>query len=150
MGWPSLVLHVAEATLSIVGGYHSYIAITNLQQYESMTKKAAKISSIADDQLDRTRKTHASGAISLLVSVVTSVSLAFDNTLSAQWRFVLSAANAAFLTGARLYMGDFWVEKSKVPIAQGYNQGIEYSKTVCTYLQYLAAVWALDSVVILL
>jgi hypothetical protein len=57
--------HLAQAGLCAYTGYMSYSAITKLQQYEEKSKKLAKFSSIAAEQLHKTRTTQASGAIAV-------------------------------------------------------------------------------------
>ncbi len=57
--------HLAQAGLCAYTGYMSYTAITKLQQYEEKSKKLAKFSSIAAEQLHKTRTTQASGAIAV-------------------------------------------------------------------------------------
>ena len=58
-------LHLAQFTLSGYGLFNSWIAITNLRQYEEKSEKAAKWSNTAADQLHRTRTTQASGLIAV-------------------------------------------------------------------------------------
>lgn len=65
MGWVLFLLHGAQVALSASGGYFSYIAITNLQQWEGPAKKAANYSGTADSELQMTRKTQAAGALSV-------------------------------------------------------------------------------------
>lgn len=57
------ILHTGQVALCAYGAYVSYIAITNLQQYEETSKKAAKYSTEAEHQLHKTRTTQSSGAI---------------------------------------------------------------------------------------
>lgn len=61
----SAILHAAQAALSAYGLYYSYQCITKLRQYEERSKKAAKYSNTAADQLHRTRTTQASAAIAV-------------------------------------------------------------------------------------
>lgn len=57
--------HVLQVFLASYGGYNSYIAIRNLQEYEESVRKAAKWSNEAQHQLDRTRSTQAAGVVSV-------------------------------------------------------------------------------------
>ena len=57
------LLHTGQVALCAYGAYVSYIAIRNLQEYEDMSKKAAKYSFEAERQLHKTRTTQSSGAI---------------------------------------------------------------------------------------
>lgn len=51
--------------LSTYGAYNSYIAITNLQTYEATSKKLAEWSSEAAKQLNKTRTTQATAAVTV-------------------------------------------------------------------------------------
>jgi hypothetical protein len=65
---PSAILSVLYAFQAAYSAYNLYLAsisISNLQQYEDATKKAAKYSNIAENQLHKTRTTQASGAITV-------------------------------------------------------------------------------------
>ena len=57
--------HIGQLLYSLYGGYISYIAITNLQKYEEISKKAAEWSEEAENQLWKTRTTQASGALAV-------------------------------------------------------------------------------------
>lgn len=59
------LMHVCQAILCGYGAYQSYVAITNLRKYEETTKKLAKWSSTAEEQLHKTRTTQASGALAV-------------------------------------------------------------------------------------
>jgi hypothetical protein len=56
-------LHGIQIAISAYALFHSSIAIPNLQKYEENSKKAAKISSTAEHELNMTRKTQAAGAV---------------------------------------------------------------------------------------
>jgi len=65
---PSAILSVLYAFQAAYSGYNLYLAsisISNLQQYEETSKKAAKYSKIAEKQLHKTRTTQASGTIAV-------------------------------------------------------------------------------------
>jgi hypothetical protein len=59
------LLHALQASFSAYTLYLSSIAIRNLQKYEKTSKKAAKYSNTAEQQLHKTRTTQASGALSV-------------------------------------------------------------------------------------
>jgi hypothetical protein len=59
------LLHALQAFFSAYTLYLSSIAVQNLQKYEKTSKKAAKYSNIAGQQLHKTRTTQASGALSV-------------------------------------------------------------------------------------
>lgn len=54
-----------QAAFSAYNLYLASISITNLQKYEEKSKKAAKYSNIAENQLHKTRTTQASGTIAV-------------------------------------------------------------------------------------
>lgn len=56
-------LHGVQVALSAYALLHSSISIPNLQKYEETSKKAARISSTAENELNMTRKTQAAGAV---------------------------------------------------------------------------------------
>lgn len=58
-------LAAAQVALGLYGAYHSYVAITLLQEYEGVTKKAAEWSTEAQRQLDQTRSTQGAGAVAV-------------------------------------------------------------------------------------
>ena len=60
------LLHALQASFGAYTLYLSSISIRNLQKYEESSKKAAKYSNIAEQQLHKTRTTQASGALSVL------------------------------------------------------------------------------------
>ena len=59
------LLHALQASFSAYTVYLSSISIRNLQKYEETSKKAAKYSNIAEQQLHKTRTTQASGTLSV-------------------------------------------------------------------------------------
>ena len=60
--YPTTILTPLLALLSLYAAQKSYIAITNLQQYEETSEKAAKYLEKAAEELYQTRVTQASGA----------------------------------------------------------------------------------------
>ena len=59
------LLHVPQAFLSAYIIYLSSITIPKLQRYEAMSEKAAQYSSTAEHQLQKTRTTQTSGALTV-------------------------------------------------------------------------------------
>ena len=78
---PTIFLTPVLALLSLYAGQKSYIAITNLQQYEERTEKAAKHLDKAAHDLYKTRVTQASGAAAVRIPLSSSQSL-YGSTLS--------------------------------------------------------------------
>ena len=64
---PTTFLTPFLALLSLYAGQKSYIAITNLQQYEERSEKAAKHFDKAAQDLYKTRVTQASGAAAVCI-----------------------------------------------------------------------------------
>lgn len=64
---PTTFLAPLLALLSLYAGQKSYIAITNLQQYEERTEKAAKHLEKAASDLYKTRVTQATGAAAVCI-----------------------------------------------------------------------------------
>jgi hypothetical protein len=122
-----ILQHVCQVVLSLYGLRYSFTAITNLQKYEEATKKAAKWSKEAEDQLFKTRMTQGTGIITvhnphppdsdhaLTGNVQVSLSLVASLTISIA-RFKLppwavyasSPTMLAIVLGARLYIKNFW------------------------------------------
>jgi hypothetical protein len=64
----SAIMSFFYASLAGFGGYNLYlvsISISNLQGYEETSKKAAKYSNVAENQLHKTRTTQATGAVAV-------------------------------------------------------------------------------------
>lgn len=59
------VLHLAQAGLSGYSLFHAYISISNLHQYEAKMEKAAEWSGAAEHELNKTRTTQTSSALSV-------------------------------------------------------------------------------------
>lgn len=81
---PTTFLTPLLALLSLYAAQKSYIAVTNLLQYEKRSKKAAKYLDKAADDLYKTRVTQASGAAAVCIplcspqaSYSTSLSVSF-------------------------------------------------------------------------
>jgi hypothetical protein len=64
------IVHLGQALLSCYGALHSYLAVTNLQKYESTSEKLAEWSKDAANELHKTRTTQTTAA--LAVSLVLS------------------------------------------------------------------------------
>lgn len=72
---PTTIFTPLLALLSLYAGQKSYIAITNLQQYEERSEKAAKHLDKAAHDLYKTRVTQASGAAAVCIPLSSSQSL---------------------------------------------------------------------------
>lgn len=158
------VLHALQASFSAYTLYLSSISIRNLQKYEETSKKAAKYSNIAEQQLHKTRTTQASAALSVhpshsaisaplthyqvLFSFLSSLSLAayqiFSGRLGMTGAVLVASANVAALEMARQHVGAFWKGKAKVPLpgVGEYNDAISKTQEVKLNMLYLVASWA--------
>ncbi|KAF2150025.1 hypothetical protein K461DRAFT_296419 [Myriangium duriaei CBS 260.36] len=141
-------VHLAQATLSGYGLVHSLIAIKNLRQWESTSEKAAKVSDVAATQLYRTRTTQGAGLMAILYSLI--VSLALATRWASFSEFIQMLASPTVLIAVLLVRGhvhNFWTNKSKVPMAAGYNAAINSTEQLLNILQYLEWSWALTSLI---
>ncbi|KAF2230950.1 hypothetical protein EV356DRAFT_535905 [Viridothelium virens] len=134
-------LHLAQAGIAGYGLYVSSISITNLQKYEKRTKQAAKYSQSAADQLYKTRTTQSAGAVAILISLLTSLYLAFGSGYPSSSKLTLTLANAGMALIVRTYMLDFWRSSAKVPFVKGYNEAISRTGEVMDVLITLAVSW---------
>lgn len=158
-------LHVGQVAMGAWAGKHSYEAIRRLRQYEDATKKAAKYSSTADNELQRTRTTQAAGAITvctafqpvlrflansncsqILISTLSSLYLVYDHSTRSKtthWAayIVIYVLNIAGPLAARTHIAPFWKSKAKVPFVQGYNEAIDETKLVWAQLQWIQWSW---------
>ncbi|PNS16029.1 hypothetical protein CAC42_4430 [Sphaceloma murrayae] len=142
------ILHIGQATLAVYGIYNSYVAITNLRQYEEQTKKAAKWSNEADFQLQRTRSTQGAGMIAVVLSFGASLFLATSwHLIPRKFRVLASPAMLLVTLLARGHLYNFWKSRAKVPMVKGYNEAIDKTQTVIGVLQYLEYSWVLTSLV---
>jgi hypothetical protein len=164
------ILHALQASFSAYTLYLSSISIRNLQKYEETSKKAAKYSSIAEQQLHKTRTTQASSALSVfslsplpkkspltvfevLFSFLCSTTLAlypiFSSRVGIIGAVLVAGANVAALEMARQHVGAFWKEKAKVPLpgVGEYNDAISKTQEVKLNMAYLVASWAAVGVV---
>lgn len=139
-------MHLGQVALGLWAAKHSYEAIWRLRQYEEASKKAAKYSNTADTQLQKTRTTQAAGALTILLSTVSSAYLAYDHATRSRHKhwaayIVLYVLNVAAPLGARIHMADFWGAKPKVPFVQGFNEAIDETKMVWAQLQWIQWSW---------
>jgi hypothetical protein len=157
------ILHALQASFSAYTLYLSSISIRNLQKYEETSKKAAKYSNIAEQQLYKTRTTQASGVISVppyflpkpvsltvsqvFFSFLCSTTLALYPVFSGRVRLVgavlVAAGNIVVLEMARQHVGAFWKGKAKVPLpgVGEYNDAISKTLEVKMNMAYLVASW---------
>lgn len=155
MALPLRLLHAAQAILSLYGGYSSYIAITNLQKYEATTKKLAKWSSTVEEQLQKTRTTQGTGAVTLLISLLASSGLAFAPP-SSSWLFYLASPAVVLVSAAaRQYIKGFWANAdgksvgTRVPLPnmEDYNQAQLATEDLLRILQWLEYSWVATALV---
>ncbi|KAE9365164.1 hypothetical protein N431DRAFT_549443 [Stipitochalara longipes BDJ] len=141
------ILHALQASFSAYTLYLSSISISNLQKYEETSKKAAKYSNIAEQQLHKTRTTQASGALSVLFSFICSTTLAlypvFSGRVGLIGAILVAGANVAVLELARQHVDAFWKGKAKVPLpgVGEYNDAISKTQEVKLNMAYLVASW---------
>jgi hypothetical protein len=115
------LIHTGQIALCAYGAHVSFLSIRNLQQYEETSKKAAKYSSTAEQQLHKTRSTQSSAAICVLVSLFAAVVLAVrPGSLPL---FVRGCVSPGLLVGTlfvRAHVAGFWKDKARVPFVDGY------------------------------
>jgi len=162
----SIILSILHAFQAAYGAYNLYlssISIRNLQGYENTSKKAAKYSNTAADQLHKTRTTQASTALAvtysnltkfphwqdqILFSLISSVSLTLYSSASAFIKIAVAGANIAVLGLVRQHVGRFWKGKARLalPGAGDYNEATKMTQEVRLNMAYLMASWALAGV----
>ncbi|KAF2091816.1 hypothetical protein K490DRAFT_32193 [Saccharata proteae CBS 121410] len=146
----SVTVHTLQALLSTYTLYFSYISITNLQKYETKTEEAAKYSNIAKDQLHKTRTTQGNALIAILMSLATSIALAFKQSSWSPYLVVgINVGNALNLLQTRAHVSNFWKGKAKVPFVEGYNEAISGTERIIALLGNMSGSWALSSVLAL-
>lgn len=153
------LFHLAQIVIAAYGAMQSQVAIQRLLEYEDATKKLAKISSEAENQLHRTRTTQGSGAVAILVSFVASVLLA---TRGASNGFLVRYLASPLMTIAvytvRGYLQGFWTGKdgvhvaAKIPLPKmgHYNEALEKTQKLLDVLGWLTASWAITSLLALI
>ncbi|ORY01107.1 hypothetical protein BCR34DRAFT_627836 [Clohesyomyces aquaticus] len=139
--------------LSLVGvsGYGLWISYNNivrLQKYEAKSEKAAEWSNEAAERLHTTRTTQGAAAITIGLSLITSLTLLFLNHAE-QHQIVLSISliNTSICLGARFHMADYWRQRTMVPFVQDYNEAIKGSNIAVNVLGLLGAGWIVTGLV---
>jgi cytochrome c-type biogenesis protein CcmH/NrfG len=66
------IVHLGQALLSSYGALHSYLAVTNLQKYESTSEKLAEWSKDAANELHKTRTTQTTAALAVRLHPIPS------------------------------------------------------------------------------
>ncbi|KAI9653734.1 MAG: hypothetical protein M1821_006928 [Bathelium mastoideum] len=135
------IMHLGQAAVAGYGLYLSYISITNLQKYEKRSEQAARHSRSAADQLFKTRTTQGAGAIAILVSLLTSLWIAFGSGYPSSTKLTLSLANAAMGLFVRTYMLNFWQGSAKIPFLRGYNEALSKTGAILDLMVSLAVSW---------
>jgi hypothetical protein len=138
------MLHTIQAGMSGYALYNASIAIPRLQQYEDMSKTAAKYSSTAAHELHKTRTTQAAGAISGLISAGTSISLLFGLVSPGSKSMLFTALSGMSCAAATLYIGQFYENKSKIITMTDYNSAITSSKSIRGQLALLSLLWGVS------
>ncbi|KAI1348083.1 hypothetical protein F5Y01DRAFT_228864 [Xylaria sp. FL0043] len=154
------LIHLAQIVIAAYGAMQCQVAITRLLDYEDATKKLAKVSSEAERQLHKTRKTQAAGAIATLVSFAVSVLLVTGGASYGMLvRYLASPVMALAVSAAKSYLRDFWTGKgakpvtaNKVPLPKmgGYNEALEKTQKVLEVLDWLTIGWAASSALALI
>ncbi|KAM0802715.1 hypothetical protein BDR22DRAFT_91862 [Usnea florida] len=147
--------------LSLFAGRKSHLAITNLSGGKNRAERAAEYSDKAAGQLHGTRRTQASCAVAILLSLISSLALLFFHTFfttssssssssssSWFWTTVLPYLNIAACAAAHLHNRSFWGAKAKVPFADGFNEGIENSKLIRQLLVAIGTGWGIVIVIV--
>ncbi|KAF2760947.1 hypothetical protein EJ05DRAFT_473522 [Pseudovirgaria hyperparasitica] len=127
----------------------SYVAIMNLRVHEKETEKAAKYSETVADQLRKIRTTQASGVVTGLISLISSVYLIYSGTTAnslslSSPQLLLSIANISFSAAASRYIAGFWAHSTRVPFVESYNEALRRTDDVVSALQSSAAAWLLS------
>ncbi|KAF2837916.1 hypothetical protein M501DRAFT_995168 [Patellaria atrata CBS 101060] len=129
-----------QAALSAYGLYFSFIAITNVRQYEEQTERAARYSGTAAHQLRKTRTTQASGVFAFLLSIGCTYFLLYP--MRPIFGAGICASNVLHLLATKRFIANFWRPKGKVPFVEGYNNAITATDVVRTVMGWLAVNWA--------
>jgi len=126
--------------------YTSIASIQNVRTYEEQTKQAAKISNIAEEQLNNTRTTEAAGALATAVSLLTATAFTVYPNQSPGIQLGFAGFNVAALAFASDHISRFWRGKSKVPLpgAGNYNDAISQMETLTRTLWMLAVAWVVE------
>jgi len=150
MALPLRLLHLAQAALSLYAASTSYTAITNLQKYEATTKKLAKWSGTVEEQLQKTRTTQGTGAVTILLSLLTSSTLALIPGSLPRWLlFMASPAVVLVSAVARQYIKGFWANgdgksvgtRVPLPNMEDYNRAQRATEELLQVLQWLEYSW---------
>ncbi|KAJ9654255.1 hypothetical protein H2198_006655 [Neophaeococcomyces mojaviensis] len=132
--------------------YNSVTASRLLQKYESVTKKAAKVTSKADDELWKTRYTQGAGLVASLSTTISSGLALYWSTSGKSEHggdlqrslFLMGCANAGLCLWVRRYMAGFWVGRARVPLpgSTEYNDAVRATERLLVWLRIVAMGWA--------
>ncbi|KAF1985326.1 hypothetical protein K402DRAFT_357926 [Aulographum hederae CBS 113979] len=136
----SLLVYVAQTVFAGNASYKSYIAISNLIQYEERTKQAAQYSDTAAIELRKTRTTQGAGVVAELSTIISAIYL-FTTTSSEKTKLSLSAANVLLCLAVRAHVAGHWKDRAKVPLVKGFNDAITASNELIDHLAILAGSW---------
>jgi len=139
MSIPLLILHLAQAALSVVILAIASSTIPKLLKYEDKSKKAAEYSQKAADELSRTRTTQGSAVVAGLLSLLTAIS-SFFTTSSTLTSASTNLLNIGVCIFAYLHVTDFWNAKAKIPMMTDFNDAITQTNQMAALLPWLAGI----------
>ncbi|KAF2477064.1 uncharacterized protein BDR25DRAFT_276761 [Lindgomyces ingoldianus] len=130
------------------GLFISYSNITRLQKYEERSERAAEWSNTAAERLQKTRTTQGAAAITVLLSLLTSMTLlVLSHAEHHQIVLAISLINTAICFGARIHMANFWKEKVQLPFMEAYNEAIRGSNQSVSVLTMLGWGWVVTGLI---
>nr|OQO31256.1 hypothetical protein B0A51_01007 [Rachicladosporium sp. CCFEE 5018] len=147
---PPRLIHALQTLLALYTAQKSYIAISNLQTYESATEKAAKYSKTIENELWKTRKTQGMGGVMVVLSLVTSTLLFLDPHFLPRWAmYTTSPALLLAHVFARKYIASYWAPSDgknagtriPVPGMSEYNEASKATEGLLQGLQWLEWSW---------
>ncbi|KAF9871364.1 hypothetical protein CkaCkLH20_11285 [Colletotrichum karsti] len=144
MAFPTNMLGVLIAIVSVFALVHSADSIPRLLKYEDKAKKAAEWSRTAEKNLWDIRYTVGTGFVGCLLSAVSGLAFTFVvprgiGIFTVGWPIMLAAG----LTYGHQYMRSFWASKPKVPLMKDFNEAISDSMMVQDMMNPLAGAWGL-------
>ncbi|KAK3074310.1 hypothetical protein LTR53_003358 [Teratosphaeriaceae sp. CCFEE 6253] len=151
------LMYASQALICCYGGFQSVNAVTNLQTYEKTSEKLAEWSQTAKDHLTKTRTTQTTGAVAVLLSLTTSLTLAAAPQYLPHWlRMTLSPLLLVTVLGARGYIKNYWNPSDKkdgatkvppLPNLEQYNEAQKWTDDLLQTLEYMEYGWVATSFV---
>ncbi|KAF6810494.1 hypothetical protein CSOJ01_06306 [Colletotrichum sojae] len=144
MAFPTNVLSLLIAAVSVYALAHSADSIPRLLKYEEKAKKAAEWSRTAEKTLWDVRYTVGTGFVGCILSAISGLAFCVlvprgVGTFTVGWPIMLAAG----LTYGHQYMRSFWANKPKVPLMTDFNEAISDSMMVQDLMNPLAGAWGL-------